>query len=55
MLRQNLNTSYVDIKLIILKDVQLNISNLNTSYVDIKHESILKEHGNVYEFKYILC
>ena len=37
-IKNNLNTSYVDIKLIDESNSDENYSNLNTSYVDIKHK-----------------
>ena len=54
LIMEDLNTSYVDIKLTVVQIIVKIIVYLNTSYVDIKPNE-LKIKNAVLKFKYILC
>ena len=55
VLIEYLNTSYVDIKLLKLKNLEILMLDLNTSYVDIKLKTTFNVGELVPLFKYILC
>ena len=50
----NLNTSYVSVKLVFFKHINVRAIDLNTSYVSVKCKA-LSRNAYVRLFKYIIC